>query len=61
MLEYWYQALHSSHGVCIRTSDREHTRAKLYAARKEACDEALDALAVTFSPTVDNEIWIVKK
>lgn len=61
-LEYWYQALRATGpGVCIRTTDRERTRAKLYQVRKEAMDPALAGISVVFSPTTENELWLVRR
>jgi hypothetical protein len=62
MLEFLYKALASPRGIVLRTSDVERARQKLYAARREACDEALNALGLTPSPSApETELWIVKK
>jgi hypothetical protein len=61
MLEFLYKALASPFGIVLRTSDVERARQKLYAARREACDESLNALGLTPSPTSPDELWIVKK
>lgn len=61
MLEHWYAALSSDYGVVIRCSDRERTRQRLYAARKEAQDPDLDDLSICFSPTNSSDLWIVKR
>lgn len=61
MIEHFYQALRSPLGVCLRTSDGEFVRQKLYAARAEAADPDLKALSICISPTDPDEIWIVKK
>lgn len=61
MINYLYQALSSPLGVCLRTSDGDFARQKLYAARREAADPALDGLAICISPSDKDEVWIVKK
>lgn len=61
MVEYWYNALRSERGVVIFSTEREKARQRLYAARAEAADPALEALSLVLSPTDPNEIWIVKK
>lgn len=63
MLEYLYQALRSDRGVCIRITagSFDTVRQKLYAARREACDEALADLAFVQSPTAADELWIVRR
>lgn len=61
MIHYMYQALTSPLGICLRTSDGEAARQKLYAARREAADPALAALGICLSPTDKDEVWIVKK
>ena len=61
MLEHWYNALRSDRGVVLRTTDREALRQKLYAARRDAADEALTPLSIVLSPTANDEVWIIKK
>lgn len=61
MLEILYAALASPKGVVVKTNDVERLRAKLYAARREEHDEALNSLGFTPSPTSEDELWIVKK
>ena len=61
MLEYWYMALNSPLGVCLRTSDPERLRQRLYAARREAADPQLDSISVAISPTAEDEVWLVKR
>jgi hypothetical protein len=61
LAEILYAALNSEHGVCIRTSDRDFVRMKLYALRKELSDESLDNISLIFSPTAEDELWLVKK
>lgn len=60
-LEFWYAALASPLGVVIETDNFERARAKLYAARREAMDPALDNIAVMQSPTNPSDIWLVKR
>lgn len=61
MIHYLYQALTTPLGVCLQVSDVDSVRQRLYAARREACDPALDALALVPSPTALDELWVVKK
>lgn len=61
MLNYLYQALTSPLGICLRTSDGDFARQKLYEARREAADPVLAALAICISPSDKDEVWIVKK
>lgn len=59
--EYLYQALHSEHGIRLTTDDPKFLRTKLYEARREAADAALDQLSVVFAPGNPIELWIVKR
>lgn len=59
MLEYWYSALASPHGIKLSVSDIPTAQRKLYAARADACDESLKVLALVPSPSTPNEIWII--
>jgi len=59
MLEYWYDALRSTHGVEINVSDQNLAKAKLYAARKEAHDESLDAISIRVPPNNPGKLWLV--
>jgi len=61
MLEFMYQALRSARGIVLRTTDRDKLRQKLYAARRDAGDADLDAIALVPSPTSEEELWLVKK
>lgn len=61
MLEHWYQALRSAHGIVLSSEDRERLRGKLYEARRDAADRDLECLGIVLSPTDPNELWIVKK
>lgn len=61
LLEFLYEALRSSHGICLQTNDVEHLRAKLYAARKASLDPDLDCLSFQPSPTDLHQLWITKK
>jgi hypothetical protein len=60
-LEFWYAALNSEVGVCLRTNERDKLRAVLYKSRADACDPDLDDLSLVPSPTATDELWIVKK
>lgn len=62
-LELLYQALHSPPGlgIVVRTSNYNSALARLYKARKESGDGALDCLQLRRSPTSpESEIWIVR-
>lgn len=59
MLEFWYRALRSPDGVCLRTNDREGLMQRLYAARREVMDPDLKPLSLIQSPTAPDELWIV--
>lgn len=61
MLEYLYQALASERGIKLEVSDPERARQRLYAARREAMDTALDVLSVVQSPTDPSHLWIIKR
>jgi hypothetical protein len=60
MIEHWYTALREPVGLCLRSNDRALLRQKLYAARREAKDEALEALSVIFSIEDETHLWIIK-
>ena len=60
-LEFLYQALSASHGICVRSDDVPALQQRLYKVRREACDPALDVLSLVPSPTDSTELWIVKK
>lgn len=59
-LSYWYQALRDEVGICVRTTDRELFRRRLYQARLKAKDETLETLSIQFSPEDPSQVWIVK-
>lgn len=61
MLEFWYRALRSAGGVCLRTNDREALMQRLYTARTEVMDPDLKSLSLVQSPTAQDELWIIKK
>jgi len=63
ILEYWYMALSTPYGKEFLncTPDFEAVRQKLYAARAEARDDDLKALALLQSPFDPSVLWIVKK
>lgn len=61
-VEFLYRALDAALGIAISTNDPERLQARLYAARKEACDPALDELSITPSRTSPaTELWVVRK
>jgi hypothetical protein len=61
LLEYWYLALRSQSGICIRVhgGEIEKVRQKLYSARTAAMDPQLNAIQLSLSPTADDELWLV--
>lgn len=59
MLEHWYSALASPHGIKLSVSDIPTAQRKLYAARADSHDETLKVLALVPSPSTPNEIWII--
>jgi len=61
VIELLYAALTSQHGIIAETSSVERLRQKLYAARRELNDEALEALSLVPSPTNECELWIVRR
>lgn len=60
-LEYWYQALRSKYGLRLSSTTVEATRVKLYAARRESGDPALDALVIIRPAATPGELWIIHK
>jgi hypothetical protein len=61
MLEHWYAALHSPHGVIVHTEGGfERVRQQLYQARKESGDLELNKIAICQSPTNPADLWLVK-
>lgn len=61
LIEHWYAALHSAHGVVIESSNVDRTIQQLYQARKAAGDPALSPLSVTRSPVSPTQIWIYRR
>lgn len=63
LLELLYEALHSSVGTVVDCgeSDRHVVRQKLYAQRRDSGDKALATLSILDSPTVPNQLWIVRR
>lgn len=60
LLIHWYAALREPIGLCLRSNDRNLLRQKLYAVRARAKDEALEKLSIIFSPSEEDQIWIIK-
>lgn len=60
MLEFWYQALESQYGIVIKVDNVGLAIQRLYQARKEANDPALDNVHLRRSPVDPEAIWIVK-
>jgi len=61
LINFWYRALHSARGIELVCASAESTRAKLYAARREAKDPDLDKIGITISPFDPHKIWLLKK
>lgn len=58
MLDFWYAALRSAHGIVLRTDDPERAKARLYAARAEAGDPALESISICLPRP--GELWLVR-
>ena len=56
----WYLAQASRFGIVLRTNDIRGALARLYAARKSACDPELEGLSLRPSPERRDELLIVK-
>lgn len=61
MLEHWYEALASEHGIEIATNDPERLRQRLYSERRKAADPMLENLSISISPLNPGKLWIVKQ
>lgn len=59
MLEYFYAALRSKFGIEIEVSDQEIAKRKLYAARKEANDPALETISIRVPPNNPRKLWLI--
>lgn len=60
LLTHWYTALREPIGLCLRTNDRNLLRQRLYAVRVKAKDEALEKLSIIFSPSEEDQLWIMR-
>jgi len=60
ILEYWYLALRSPHGVAIKSNNPLNTTAYLYRVRRDSGDPDLSSMHVVTSP-IDpkSEVWII--
>ena len=62
ILELWYTALREPIGIAIPCSDPEKLRARLYVARKQAADPAIQGLMIHTSPrNKAGEVWITHR
>lgn len=61
LMEYWYMALSSAHGVELICNDADGLKARLYATRKEARDPDLSAIKLGVSPFDPNKVWLMKR
>lgn len=59
-VSYWYSALASEFGVVVWSDNPDALKQRLYAARREAMDPALESLSIVVSPTNPEHLWIVK-
>ena len=59
LIALWYQALSAEYGIVIQTNNRERAKQRLYQARKEAADPALESLSILTAPNPD-ELFISK-
>ena len=58
--EVLYAALAEPIGLVLRTSDTKRVRQHLYAARRAACDPALEILSIRISPFPEGDLVIVR-
>lgn len=59
-VEIWYAALHSERGIVVSADNRDKLRSALYSERRALADPALEEISIFLSPTVPNELWLVK-
>lgn len=62
MVECWYLALHSRHGIVLQVvGDPVAVQNKLYVARRKARDPDLANIVLMRSPEDPTQLWLVKK
>lgn len=61
MLEFWYHALASPHGIKVSTIDMAAAKRQLYAARSQARDQSLDGIALVPSRSDPTILFLVRK
>lgn len=59
-LELLYQALSSSEGLVVHSTDAAFTIRKLKETKLISLEDAFDSLQIIPSPTTEGEIWIMK-
>lgn len=60
LLEMLYEATHSSHGIVIRSSNRDRLLHKLYALKRDNAPD-FELLDFKNSPISSLELWVVKR
>lgn len=62
MLEHFYEALASDHGVCISTTDPARYTQTMHRIRAQVADPDLKAIEIAQSPIApDREVWLIKR
>lgn len=59
MIELWYEALGSEHGIIIETTDPKRCQARLYAVRRERGDLDLNQISIIV-PATPGQLWLVR-
>jgi hypothetical protein len=61
MLDLWYRALASDHGIQIICSDPVAVRKALYDLRAKVQDLDLMSISINLSPFDRDRLWLVKE
>lgn len=61
MLDLWYKALASDHGIQVICSDPDAVRKQLYALRAKVQDLDLMSISINLSPFDRDRLWLVKE
>jgi hypothetical protein len=61
LVNFWYRALSTAHGVELACSNAESARARLYQVKKTIQDLDLSEISITISPFDPARLWLVKK
>lgn len=59
LLEFWYRALRTPEGICIRSTNPYTTKSYLYRVRRDAGDPSIIPLCIVSSPDSPDELWII--